>query len=523
MKKKLLQIRKRLFTDFSYYSKNSLKIRTKAGEIKPLLLNNAQQILQDAIEKQMQTEGKVRIVILKARQQGISTHVGGYFYFNVSQRKAQKCMVITHSADSTRALFDMTKRYHENCPELLKPHTKYSSRKELSFDVLDSSFVVATAATDAIGRGETITQVHASELAFWSPNTAKENWNAILQAVPNEKGTAIIAESTANGLSNVFHDLWRGACNGTNGFIPVFIPWYIDDTYVELVDKPLDKTPEEEEIAPKYNLSDEQLAFRRKRIAQNGSLLFKQEYPATAEEAFITSGRPVFNPEQLVEMLEDAKQPIAQLALEGEDWKEHYRGELLLYENINPSETYYIGADVSMGIRGGDWSVAQVLSSDKRQVAMFRSQVHPDYFATILFHMGVLFNDALIAVENNGHGLLTVTRLGKDMAYPNMYLETIVDKISDKETIKLGFTTSVKSKPLIIDTLRAELREKNIEIHDKITLREMMTYIVEPNGSMAADAGCHDDTIMSLAIANYINEGQFTPVEVTQDMYIEMI
>lgn len=222
-------------------------------------------------------------------------------------------------------------------------------------------------------------------------------------------------------------------------------------------------------------------------------------------------------------MLEDAKQPIAQLALEGEDWKEHYRGELLLYENINPSETYYIGADVSMGIRGGDWSVAQVLSSDKRQVAMFRSQVHPDYFATILFHMGVLFNDALIAVENNGHGLLTVTRLGKDMAYPNMYLETIVDKISDKETIKLGFTTSVKSKPLIIDTLRAELREKNIEIHDKITLREMMTYIVEPNGSMAADAGCHDDTIMSLAIANYINEGQFTPVEVTQDMYIEMI
>ena len=321
MKKKLLQIRKRLYTDFSYYAKNSLKIRTKAGEIKPLLLNNAQQILQDAIEKQLKSEGKVRIVILKARQQGISTHVGGYFYFNVSQRKAQKCMVITHSADSTRALFDMTKRYHENCPELLKPHTKYSSRKELSFDVLDSSFVVATAATDAIGRGETITQVHASELAFWSPNTAKENWNAILQAVPNEKGTAIIAESTANGLSNVFHELWRGACNGTNGFIPVFIPWYIDDSYVELVDRPLDRTPEEEEIASKYILSDEQLAFRRKRIAQNGSLLFKQEYPATAEEAFITSGRPVFNPEQLIEMLEEAKQPIAQLALEGEDWK----------------------------------------------------------------------------------------------------------------------------------------------------------------------------------------------------------
>ena len=112
--------------------------------VKPLKLNAAQQILQDSIEKQIRAEGEVRIVILKARQQGISTHVGGYFYFNVSQRKAQKCMVVTHSADSTRALFDMTKRYHENCPHLLNPHTKYSSRKELSFDVLDSSYVVAT-------------------------------------------------------------------------------------------------------------------------------------------------------------------------------------------------------------------------------------------------------------------------------------------------------------------------------------------------------------------------------------------
>ena len=123
-KKKLLQIRKRLYTDFSYYAKNALKIRTKSGEIKPFALNSAQIILQNAIDKQMKAEGKVRIVILKARQQGISTHVGGYFYYSASQRKAQKCMVVTHSADSTRALFDMTKRYHENCPPLLKPHTK---------------------------------------------------------------------------------------------------------------------------------------------------------------------------------------------------------------------------------------------------------------------------------------------------------------------------------------------------------------------------------------------------------------
>ena len=80
--------------------------------------------------RQMAAEGKVRVIILKARQQGLSTHVGGYLYFSVSQNTARKAMVITHHADSTRALFDMTKRYHENCPEILRPHTKYSSRRE---------------------------------------------------------------------------------------------------------------------------------------------------------------------------------------------------------------------------------------------------------------------------------------------------------------------------------------------------------------------------------------------------------
>ena len=151
------------------------------------------------------------MIILKARQQGLSTYTGGYLYHAVSQQPARKAMVITHHADSTRALFDMTKRYHENCPEILRPHTKYSSRRELSFDVLSSSFVVATAGGDSVGRGETLTHLHASELAFWPKSTAADIWNGLLQAVPNAKGTAVFVESTANGVSGIFYDLWRGA------------------------------------------------------------------------------------------------------------------------------------------------------------------------------------------------------------------------------------------------------------------------------------------------------------------------
>ena len=184
MHPKLKAVRKRLLTDFPFYAKSALKIRTKAGDIAPLKLNPAQQILDKAVQQQLDAEGKIRVIILKARQQGLSTYTGGYLYYAVSQQKARKAMVITHHADSTRALFDMTKRLHEHCPPILKPHTKYSSRRELSFDVLDSSYVVATAGGDSVGRGETLTHVHASELAFWPKSTAQDIWNGLAQAVP---------------------------------------------------------------------------------------------------------------------------------------------------------------------------------------------------------------------------------------------------------------------------------------------------------------------------------------------------
>ena len=523
MDPKLKKIRKRLFDDFEFYSRSALKIRTKDGDIQPLKLKPAQLILQKAVEEQLEAEGKVRIIILKARQQGLSTYVGGYLYHNVSQRKACKAMVITHHSDSTRALFDMTKRYHENCPELLKPHTKYSSRRELTFDVLDSSFVVATAGGESIGRGETLTHVHASELAFWSKNTALENWNGLTQAVPNKKGTAVFVESTANGVSGVFYDLWQGACAGTNGYVPVFIPWYIDPEYREPVPQNFQRTPEEQELCEKYDLDDEQLMFRRRKIAQNGIDLFRQEYPAEPDEAFLTTGRPVFPPETLQECLENTRDPVHRLALEGGEWIENPRGELTMYRPHDPGERYTIGADVAMGVRGGDWSVAQVLDSQKRQVATYRAQVHPDYYAEVLYALGEFFNYGLIIVENNGHGILTCTRLGKDMAYPAFFMETQVDKLTDKETIKLGFSTTAKTKPLVIDELRASVREGAIELNDKTTIREMLSYVVTSSGGMEAEASCFDDCVMSLALANHIHEGAWEPIEALDDLYIEMV
>jgi hypothetical protein len=523
MNQKQIEVRRRLYNDFQFYAQHALKIRTKEGEVKPFIVNKAQQILLEAVLKQMETEGKVRVVILKARQMGLSTLVGGWLYWYISQHKAQKSLVVTHHADSTRALFDLTKRYYEHTPDILKPHSKYSSRKELNFDVLDSSYVVATAGGDGIARGETFTQAHLSELAFWPNSTAKDNLNAILQAIPNTKNTAIFIESTANGVSGSFYEIWKGACEGVNGFVPVFLPWFIQDEYREPVPKKFERTPDEEDLVKAHGIDDEQLMFRRKKVAQNGLELFQQEYPSTAEEAFLTSGRPVFNTQVLQKRIEETPDILQRLALENEEWAEHPRGELIAYRIHDPGETYYIGADVSMGVRGGDWSVAQVFDSKKRQVAMFRSQVHPDFFAQVLVALGYFYNTAKLIIESNNHGILTCTRVGKDYAYPNFYTEVVYDKLSDKETIKLGFHTNVKTKPLIIDQLRASLREGEVELNDKVTIRELMTYIVNENGAMEAERGCHDDCVMSLALVNHIHEGKFDPVEVTDEFYLKGI
>lgn len=523
MDPRLAAIRKRFYDDFEFYAKHVLKIKTKKGTVAPFIMNKAQKILLEKVLGQLATEGKIRVVILKGRQMGLSTLVGGYLYWWTSQRKAQKTIVVTHMAESTKTLFDMTKRYFTNTPEHLKPHTQYSSRKELSFDILDSSYAVATAGGEAFGRGDMFTQAHISELAFWQPSSANDNLNGLLQCIPNERGTAIFVESTANGVSGPYYTMWQGAVEGKNGFIPVFLPWFIDDGYRVPVPESFKRTPEETDLVAKYGLDDGQLMFRRQKIAQNGPELFMQEYPCCADEAFLTSGRPVFNPLQLTDMLPKTKDLLDRRALEEGEMEVNPRGEMLEWIKSVPGETYYIGADVAMGVKGGDFSVAQVLDSKKRQVATFRAHVHPDYFADILYAMGSYYNDALICPENNNHGILTCNRLVKELDYPNVYQETVVDKLTEKETLKLGFSTNQKTKPLIIDQLRAAMRMNEIELNDKITIKEMLTYIVTESGAMEAEQGCHDDCVVALALANHVHEGKFTPVVTPPELYYEPI
>ena len=190
------------FFDFLYFAPRCLSIRTKSGKITPLRLNKAQQYLHAKIEEQRRTLGKVRVIGLKGRQQGFSTYTEARFYHKTCLGFGKRSVVMTHLQDSTEALFEMVNRYHEHMLPELRPPTEAASAKELLFAGRDSGYTVATAGSRGIGRGRTIQYFHASELAFW--RNAEDHFAGIGQTVPDERGTEIIIESTANGVGNLF-------------------------------------------------------------------------------------------------------------------------------------------------------------------------------------------------------------------------------------------------------------------------------------------------------------------------------
>lgn len=290
---------RRLKEDFSFYAPNCLSIRSKGGAIQAFRFNKAQEHIDAQLNKQLAETGRVRALILKGRQQGCSTYVAGRYYHKSTWRRGVRAFILTHEEKATQNLFDMVNRYHENCPVFVKPSTGAANAKELMFDKIDSGYRVGTAGNKGVGRSMTAQLFHGSEVAFW-PN-AESHAAGVLQAVPDEPGTEIILESTANGVGNFFHQSWQEAEAGISGFIAIFVPWFWQEEYRK--DLPPDFIPADEEkaYADAYGLDWEQIYWRRLKIVQlKDTNLFKQEYPATAAEAFQMSGHDSYIKPELV-------------------------------------------------------------------------------------------------------------------------------------------------------------------------------------------------------------------------------
>lgn len=288
--------------DFEFFARTCLRIRTKTGEIRPFRLNRAQREFHRLAEKQRASTNRVRIITLKARQLGISTYLQGRYYWLLWRAKegmALNAFILTHEDKATYNLFGMAKTYHEYMPAHLKPPTKAANAQELIFADSGCGYSVATAGTREVGRSSTIQLFHGSEVAIW-PNAESHITSLLTTAVADAPGTESVLESTANGVGNVFHRYWQAAIRGDSEYEAIFLPWFWDEGYVADCPDGWEAPEEFHEYGSLHDLTWEQLYWayvKNRTLAQANSLpddricpQFRQEYPATAEEAFQSSG-----------------------------------------------------------------------------------------------------------------------------------------------------------------------------------------------------------------------------------------
>lgn len=272
-------------SDLPRYCLEALTIRDKLGRLVPMQLNRAQLHLHRLLEDQRNRTGMVRALILKGRQQGVTTYTQARFYWRTSLGRGLRAFILTHEQKATDNVFEMADRFWRCAP--IRPQLGAANAKELVFDLLDSGYRVATAGTKETGRSSTAQLFHGSEVAFWPHGDT--HMAGIGQVVARMPGTEIILESTANGLGNLFHRLWQAAERGASDYQAIFIPWFWQDEYAAAVPEGFTLAEEEEAYRDAYGLTPEQMAWRRQKIETDfaGDVArFNQEYPATPSLAF---------------------------------------------------------------------------------------------------------------------------------------------------------------------------------------------------------------------------------------------
>lgn len=505
--KRKLELAKELFkrkkkeeykNDFELFAQEQIRIITKNASqgFVPFTFNAAQVLINEKLEAQREKTGKVRAIVLKARQQGISTYCAARVFWKTFFTPFTRSVVMAHDSATSDALFNMSRNIIDNMEN--PPTLQKSNAKEILFEHNKSGYRLYTAGAKEAGRGTTPTIAHLSEVAFWQFD--EQILAGLFQGISQENETEVILESTANGASGEFYRLFQGAMKGENEYVPIFLPWYITPEYRRKAPEGFECTVEEFELMDKYDLDDDQLYWRRLKIGESGEKKFIQEYPASAEEAFLVTGNTVFDQTILQEI--EVSAPNYSRAYDNETnyFEDSREGHLSMWTAPNFEDKFIIGADVSLGV-GQDYSTAVVLNKEREVCALFRDNyVDPSVFGDILFYLGRYFNNALLAVESNSLGIATLNRL-KQMNYVNLYYQTKAATLLSDEGSKPGFRTTISTKPMIIGNLKRAIEEQDIDISSDVILSELRTYVSAENGSTNALAGNYDDTVMALAIA----------------------
>lgn len=277
--------------DYDVYAEEVLEIKTKSKGIQPLKVNFVQKVLNQGFDEMLKEVGLVRYIIVKGRQQTCSTNTVGRFFHIAQFEPATDVLIMSHETKSTKGLFDKITLFNEAAQRKypsLSFGTETENRQELEFSN-KSTFKVATAGEGNTGRSLTASKFLGSEPAFWEkPEEIKAG---ALQTVALDPGTWVIFESTANGM-NWFYHMCIDARKGIGIYRLLFIPWVWTEEYQYPAEKNFVRTREESQVAETlfnvhgWTITNDQLMWRRIKIAEIGPRMFKQEYPNTFEEAF---------------------------------------------------------------------------------------------------------------------------------------------------------------------------------------------------------------------------------------------
>ena len=497
------------------YMERCLWIKNKRGQLQRLKLNPPQEKLYRIVKARAEEGKPIRIIILKARQEGFSTLTEALIFHGAVTHFNTEALIVAHREDATSNLFRMSKRFYDLLDEPMKPMLKASNARELVFENpsknhrerearpgLRSRIRCVTAGGRGIGRSDTLQYVHLSEYAFWpeGPGGKAETLLGILQAVPAEAGTMVVIESTANGFDD-FKAMWDRAVAGESDFTPLFFSWFEDPEYRRPVPPGTEWTAEERELKERYGLSDEQLAWRRWCIANNcgGDVSrFHQEYPSNPEEAFLHSGEGVFDNEAVQRQIERCADPTATGRLEDGAWTDSENGEIRVYERPIPGRPYVIGGDTAG--EGSDWFTGIVIDNVSGKIAavLRRQYSEPEYVRQIR-ELGLWYNTALLGIESN-FSTYPNAKL-QELGYPKLYVREREDSYTGQLRQSFGFRTDRQTRPRIIAQLVENFQDHPENFTDRTLLREMLTFVYNEDHRPEAMAGEHDDLVMAAAIA----------------------
>lgn len=510
------------------WQQENLKIVNKAAELVSYHHNISQRMLMNAKQKQRHLRCPIRIIIVKARQKGLSTGESADVFEDVNRHSNVHACLVSMDTDGTEKVFRMSQTFQTNMPDAR--FTIKSNKKQIVYaEPHNSSILCQTAGKETLGRGGTCRRGHYTEVAFWA--NAEKQIMTLLAEIPKTPESSVVIESTAFGTVGAFHNRYLSAIdrvrlNDFTGFIPLFVPWFVDDEYSMTIPKGVEVILEsdhesygdEVQLVKKHGLTLAQMYWRRWMIQNdfdNDLSWFMQEYPSTWREAFQGTGRQVFRPSDIDRMEESCRAPAATV--------EFYRTDegKVRYRDVNrrancwsvwqwPSAGHsYVGfADVAEGVLSDqnnpksdpDRSVGGMMDRNQHSVPIvYYGRPDTIEFADQFWLACEFYNFAWASPEMNSIGQ-SVLDAGKRANYPYIYQrEHKEEEVVREDSKKYGWkTTTLTRKPMIAD-LQSVVKEGELTVYDKRIIDELRTFIWNKAGKAVADVGEHDDCVIFLA------------------------